>query len=335
MAFTDILEDGFGIWRNNLKLAVPFLLNALAQILLMIIVGGIGVVVLIFMGLGVGALGPSKVLSFFSNLSFTVLAVIGLILAVLSLLFLAIQWFINAFFVSGAIGMSKNAVNGKDTEISTMIDVGKDQSVSLFIALVITKIILVLPIVVLLLVFGGLKLTGSLSGTVALLIVVPLFLLALAYWIILGIAFAPVPYAVVLSDFAPIEGVKKGVSFALDHKLYVFLLWILLIIIQLTFMGVQMMVRFGTGLISDVLGAVVGTGCQLIFALITVLIVSPLFTVFWTYLYMEKKEMSMKETGLDDVDETLDSLRNTLGMDSNEDIPAPEPRPLRENDSEE
>jgi hypothetical protein len=58
-------------------------------------------------------------------------------------------------------------------------------------------------------------------------------LIILIYMLIVSIMFALPPYVVVIGNLRAVEGVKKGFKFFMAHKLDVFLLWLVVLVIAM------------------------------------------------------------------------------------------------------
>ena len=104
-------------------------------------------------------------------------------------------------------------------------------------------------------------------------------ILLIAYALLVSILLAMVPYALVVEGLGPIGAIKAGIGFFLKNKMDVFLIWLVVIAVSVAirFLGVPF-----SG--SETASAVFST----LSGVVSVLVISPLSTVWWTRLYMTR-----------------------------------------------
>ncbi|MBE0516791.1 MAG: hypothetical protein IBX41_05300 [Methanophagales archaeon] len=280
-----ILHNGFDTWKKNLTICLPFVFSfILTSIVAVIIIGGAILVT-------VGPLLPSLVPyltdsgeippevmqqllpQFLQHIDVIIAAVIITIILVL---------LINAFFTAGAIGMAKAATEKGRTSLSEMIDYGRRKFSSLLFATLIVGLIALAGVIFL--VPGVISLLPAITetppGVPNMAAFAPLFLgfvVLLFYMLIVSIILALPPYAVVIDDLGAIEGVKRGFKYFMAHKLEVFLLWLILLLIAIV-----------AGIISGTI-PYIGYWVNL---LVSVIVVQPLSALWWSRLYLSMREPS-------------------------------------------
>ncbi len=294
----NILKNGYGTWRKNLILSLPFLFSSIISLIVigvfifgaLLAVGGLFATAAV--SLGSSLADPSSLIG--ANL----LPLIFLIVAV-AVLFIVIVSLIDAFFQAGAIGMAKEATQKGKTSLESMINYGKRTFISLFFANLLVGIIIVLGLAIILGVFIGIPfLLGAFSGYGGLNLGLLLFvvlgaILAIIYLLATTIIFAPVQYALVVSDLGATDGVKKGYQFFKENKLYVFLMWLVLLAIGVGIAIVSTIIRLPFSFI-PLLGALVSAVTSILTALFSVLILAPLTAVWWTRLYMDRTKIPQR-----------------------------------------
>jgi len=166
-----------------------------------------------------------------------------------------------------------------------MFEYGGRSFVSLFVINLIIRLITILGAVFLIpgiMGLGKLDTQAFLYGRLdqlmpsLILVLVGLVLWAL-YAIIISIVFAPAIYAAVVEGTGPVDGLRAGIGFFRSHKMDVFLLWLLILAINL----VLGMIDIGVPV-----NAAAATILSIIWILVNLIVVMPLTTVFWTRLYM-------------------------------------------------
>lgn len=277
-----IISKGFETFTKNLNLSIPFVLN--------VFVSGLLTIVILFYGL-LTILGSSLQslarVSSPDDILFKLLPVIAKYffeIAALIALYFLISMFFQAFFMAGAIGMAKQAIESGKTDISTMIASGKKNVINLYLAEILVGLLYIAGIVFILpgaMKFGQLLSTGFMEGnnTGAVLLLFGGALLWGAYVLILNLVLALFRYALVIDELESIDGITAGFRFFNKHRFDVFLLWLIIgaVIFILAILG-QIM-----GLIP-----IINVIWPFLSVLVSVLIIEPITTLWWVRLYMTR-----------------------------------------------
>ena len=282
---SDLIGRGFRTWRENLNICLPYLLNMVLSL----------VIAVLITAAFAGSLAPLENLNLTSVQDVQDLLPIlkgtlpGLIEAfVLLILLLSV---ISAFFMAGAIGMAKQALETGKATAGTMWSSGRDHFVNMFLINVIMGIIMAVGIIFLIpgtvLLPRPLQLEPQAMG--ALLIGLSLLIL---YALTISVILAVAPYALVVDFLDPIGAVRASVKFFRYNKFDVFIIWLVIVAVSL---GLQMIGGvFSTGNAAGFqpLSAVAG--------LASLLVLSPLSAVWWTRLYMNRTGR-LKNSGENDL----------------------------------
>jgi len=278
----DILKKGYGVWRKNLNLAIPFVLSAVLGFI-------VAVVFVVIMGILIVLSMPNFMES---STGLGDINIFGLILLIVTIILMVIvMQLISSFFTAGAIGMAKKALEMKKANLDEMTDYGKRKFMDLFVATMIISLMVILFAILLVGVFIGVPYAIGITTST------PLFVILLISGIVitvvcilaLDLIFTPVPYAIVISDLKAIEGIKKGVKFFMDNKMYTFLLWLLIIVISAATSIILNVTQFILEFI-PILGAIMSLMLSLLSVLFSLIVVAPLSTVWLSYLYMDRTE---------------------------------------------
>jgi hypothetical protein len=281
-----ILRNGFETWKKNLNICLPFVFSLLLTLIVMFLVVGGALITVI--GPVLPSLTPSLTSTpgeippeivqqlqplLLQNIDILVAAVI--IAGILVLL-------ITTFFSAGAIGMATEATKKGSTRLSDMTDYGARKFVSLLGANLIVALIafagvifLVPGLVPLLPAISTSQAPSDATNMTAFVVLWLGFIVMAFYMLIISIILAISPYAVVISDLGAVDGVKKGFQFFMAHKVEVFLLWLVVLVIAVV--------------ASIILGNIPYIGQWLSMAA-SVLILQPLAVIWWSRLYLSGTE---------------------------------------------
>ena len=270
------IRNGFETWKKNLGICLPFLFSWILS----------SIVVVVILGVAVLATLPALVsnLEAFDELPqeliFQQLPLLfqnlGIILIAVAIAIL-VSMLIEAFFWAGAIGMAKEAIETGHTDLSQMIEYGKRKYVSIFVTNLIIGLLSLVGLVFL--VPGILALLPKLSTLSALseaevLTLIALFgvgfLVFILYTIIISILFALPRYVVVISDVGAVDGIKTGLQCFMRNKLAVFLLWLVLVAVNI---------------LATAFGAIPHIG-GIVMLLLIMIVVLPLTVIWWSRLYL-------------------------------------------------
>ncbi|HUV03164.1 MAG TPA: hypothetical protein VMW67_06980 [Desulfobacteria bacterium] len=282
----NILRNGFETWKKNLNICLPFVFSLLLTLIVMfLVIGGALVTVIgpVLPSLTPSLTGtpgeiPPEIVQqlqplLLQNIDILVAAVI--IAGILVLL-------ITTFFSAGAIGMANEATKKGRTSLSDMTDYGARKFVSLLganlivVLIAFAGVIFLIPGLVPLLPAISTSQTPSDATNMAAIAMLGLGFLVMAFYLlIISIIFAISPYAVVTGNLGAVDGVKRGFHFFMAHKVEVFLLWLVVLVIAVV-----------AGII---LGNIPYIG-QLLSMAISVIIIEPLTVIWWSRLYLSGTE---------------------------------------------
>ncbi|HIE32259.1 MAG TPA: hypothetical protein EYP67_07790 [Methanosarcinales archaeon] len=283
----DVLRNGAYTWKQNPVLCVPFLLTFLFQLLFFVFL-------LIGLAAIIGTDTVTEIQSQVSEIARTVqyadeppieeMTELSRLIAPFTRIFIAAfiilmiaGALIQTFFSAGAIGMAKTATMTGTTRTGDILKYGKQSAIDLFLAGIVIMLLFLVGIVFLLPGAIMIMITDSIMVQASIMFIGFIFLFL--YAIILSIGLASVKYALVINHVDAIEGIKRGWSFFSDHKMDVFLMWLLMI-------GISMILGvFGQIFYINPVSAVVW---QFVGTLINLVIVMPLVTVWWTRLYLSR-----------------------------------------------
>ncbi len=297
-----VLGEGFDIWKRNLNICMPFVFSTLLSFIFVIFTFGAALLVAtpslfrLLEKLPQESQFPqahtptplptevaSQIISEFAR-NWVILLVAGIISAIILL-------FINAYFVAGAIGMAKEAHLKGKTSLSDMIYYGSKKFLSLLGADIIVGLIALLGLIFLIpsIVFilpylpyitpSTDAVPRELMLTFFALLLIGIVLFAI-YALIITIVFALTRYAVVIEDLRAVDGVKTAFKRFLEHKLDVFLMWLIVTIIGV---GISFAADLFGNLINLLSGVPVGS---LISIIVSLVVVQPLTVVWWSGFYL-------------------------------------------------
>jgi len=273
-----LIKRGFETWKRNLNLAIPFVLMIAAIMLLAVIMAFLVLYPLITTSPDVlsnagNVEDPQQLIDLLQSVTN-----IGLLVAVV-LLGILIMSLMASFFTAGAIGMAKEATETGRTTLKDMWASGKRNYLGLFLAEVLMMIIVFAGLVVLSLPFISDLAAGVESGDPEFGPLVLWIILIIAYGLLISVALAMVPYALVVEGLGPVGAIKAGIGFFWSNKMDVFLIWLVVLAVSMAiqFVGVPFS---GSETASAIFSMVSG--------IVSVLVISPLTTVWWTRLYMTR-----------------------------------------------
>ena len=290
---TDILKEGFELWKNNPVLGIPPLLGWIIQYGLWFIAGII--IMFAVLGVGLGAVSLSENIENINALIQSLGAAAVFIFLVAAFL-IVITLLIDAFFKAGLIGMSKESIETGKTEISTMVECGKRKFIPVFFANLIILILSLLPLIITGIIFLILIASGAASiesfgdaeivkYTFLFLLLLAIILLWILYATVIDIIFAVAIYAVVISDTGALEGLKAGFRFFMRNKLDVFLMWLIILCISFVFGSIYYMIQMFLSFI-PIIGAIIGFVLWVVFYVFMAAVFAPITALWWSRIYM-------------------------------------------------
>ncbi len=280
----DLIGKGFKIWKSNLNLCVPFLLNLLFSILAMVPLVAAFLAILGFSGdlQSLDSITSEELISRLEESLFTLGIVFVLVILVMAL--------ISAFFTAGAIGMAKEALETGKSTIGAMWSAGREHFLNMFIATLLMGIIVVVGVAFLL--PGVIYLLPSFDPspeTIGLLVAG--IMLLIIYAIIVSLLLALAPYALVVDSIGAVDAIKASIGFFMQNKFDVFVLWLVVVAISTGLQMIGNSISTGDTVTFQPLSIVTG--------LINLLVLLPLSILWWTRLYMSRtgklKEIEVKD----------------------------------------
>lgn len=282
---TTIVHKGFGTWKRNLAICVPFILEILSTVFLALISIVLFAVFFIWPAATASSLDPAQLTpDQFLTITESLLTGSFWPLLVFGIVFILFYIFIQSFFMAGAIGMSKEASERGDTSIRDMSEYGMKNVVNMFLTRILVLLLSLAGIIFLIpgiLSIGDLGLLidnpqQAIAGTFILLFGL---LLWFFYLLLVSIALIFVQYALVLDDLDPVSAIEKGVSVFMSNKSSTIGLWLFLMAIAVIL-----------GLLGELAGytEVLSQMWSLTDFMLTLLVIQPLTIIWWTRLYLNR-----------------------------------------------
>ncbi|MBW6470179.1 MAG: hypothetical protein K0A90_03035 [Methanosarcinaceae archaeon] len=295
-----IINKGFSTWTRNLNISLPFILNFGISGLLALIAFAAFVVIFVMPELSSMGLDPANILpeQMLSILSSAVGDHIMLIIAGF-IIFMILIMFIQSYFIAGAIGMSKIATETGDTYLNDMLSYGNRNVVNLFLINILLALIMLAGIVfivpgILSMENFNMFLSNPEETAASSVLFAFGFLAWMLYILVASIVLSIVKYVLVVDDLDPITALETGFRFFIGNKLDILLMWLILISISV-FVGI-----IGEGIS---LVPIISTIWIFTDIVISIAVIPPLTTIWWTRLYLSRTGRNMY-----DVDELLDNL---------------------------
>jgi hypothetical protein len=279
-----VLRNGFETWKKNLSISLPFVLSLVLTVIVALLI--LGATLLAVFGPVIpsvlpaitetGAVPPALI----EQLQPLILQHLGIIMGAV-ILTAILMLLISTYFTAGAIGMAKEATVQGRTTLAAMTAYGRRKILSLLVANLIVGLIALAGVVFL--IPGVLSLLPAVStsppfsggGDAAAFAALAIgILLMIIYLLLVSIIFAVTPYAVVLDDLRAVDGVKRGFHFFRAHKLNVFLLWLVVLVLAIA--------------ASMLLGAIPSIG-QMLSMAVSVVVIQPLSVIWWSRVYLSEQ----------------------------------------------
>ena len=279
-----IISNGFGTYKKNLNISIPFILNFCITILLVVLLAGFGFAGIF--GSSLSNIENIKTPEEFMSIMLPLISQNIMEIAILFMIFLMLAFFIGAYFISGAIGMAIQATESGKSSLLAMMDAGKKNFVNMFFAEILFGLLSLVGVVFI--VPGAMKINisqmSTSANTEAFALLLGGFLLWVAYIVILSILLAVFRYALVADNLGPLESITTGLSFFKKNKSDVFLLFIFVLVVSFVFI-----------IIDTIMGQipVISTIWSLINFMISLIIIPPLTTIWWVRLYMARTDRKL------------------------------------------
>lgn len=286
----EMIGKGFGIWRQNLNLCIPFLLNFFVSILVLAsFLAVIFIAAMPLMDVNSTSIQNSQNLEDFQAVQDLITQMGGalqslgwhtiLMIAFLFLGMIVVLSLVEAFFMAGAIGMARQALDKGRADTGAMWSAGRRYFLNMFLYTILAGLITMAGLVFLL--PGIVQISGGQSEPAALGIFAAGLLVFILYAIVLSMALAAAPYALVLEGLGPIQAVSAGIDFFRYNKFDVLILWLVVAALSIALQMVGSSVYTGNSAIYPMTSLVTG--------LANLLVLVPLSTLWWTRLYMNRK----------------------------------------------
>jgi hypothetical protein len=283
----ELIGKGFGVWRSNLNLCIPFLLSIiLSMIITLPFLAAFFMTTMPVASLNATALQDeedmqeliAQMQGSLDNLEMDkILQIAGLFLVMVVVLYL-----VNAFFTAGAIGMARQALDTGKSDTGSMWSAGKKHFLNMFLATLLVGLLTLVGLIFLLPALSQ-GTTSLQADSQAIGLVAVGLLLFILYALVLSVVLVSVPYALVVEGLSPMQAVMASVNFFWYNKFDVVILWLVVAALSL---GLQMISgAFSPG------EEVGGTSLSPLSSLVNLLVLAPLSNLWWTRLYMNRKGM--------------------------------------------
>lgn len=283
----EMIGKGFGVWRSNLNLCIPFLLSIIASMLILVpFLAAFSMTFLPMQSMNATLLQNEQEMQKLLDQMQGSLAGLEMdkILQIAALFFalVVLLSLVNAFFTAGAIGMAGQALEKGKSDTSAMWAAGKRYFFNMFLATMLVGLLTLAGLIFLLPVLAqGSQLSQADPQTIGMLAVS--LLLLIIYALALSVILVAVPYALVLDGLGPIKAILQAIKFFRYNKFDVVVLWLVVAALS---MGLQMAgsaFSTGQGAGGGPLSAITG--------MVNLLVLAPLSNLWWTRLYMNRMGM--------------------------------------------
>lgn len=285
-----IINKGFGTWKRNLNICVPFILETVTSILFLILAVMIFTLIFIIPMASQQSIDPETITpDEMLTLLYSIFSESMFLMFLIGLLLLLLYMLVTSFFTAGAIGMAKKASETGNTNIHDMFQAGSENFLNLFLTNVLISLFTIAGLVFLV--------PGIISiGDVSLFLANPeseaagvtLLMLGMLLWafymIVLNILLFFANYALVVDKLDPISAIEKALSFFRQNIIPVILIWVFV-------MGISMLLTLIGEAASYVeLVAQLWSFAQFI---LSIVVVQPLVTVWLTRFYLDRTERKL------------------------------------------
>ena len=283
----EMIGKGFGVWRSNLNLCIPFLLSAFVTTLLALpFLAAFFMTLLPLDRMDVAMLQDEEDMQELLVQMQDSLAGLEtekmLMLAALFLALVVLLSLVNAFFAAGAIGMARQAMDEGKANTRAMWSYGRGYFWNLFLATLLIGLINLVGLIFLLpaLIAAPMPLHADPQSMGAL---VAGSLLLILYVLALSVILTAAPYALVLEGMGPVQAVLAAMKFFRYNKFDVVILWLVVAALSLSLEMISGAVSTGE--------TAAGQALSLATGMASLLVVAPLSNLWWTRLYMNRKGM--------------------------------------------
>ena len=278
------LKNGFMSWRNNLEICVPYLLSMIITVILLV-VSVIGVTVV--------AAASSALTRDMDQQAAPVVVLVALCIS--SLAALALLAATNAYFSAGAIGMSMEAALKGRTTLSDMAYYGRNRWFDIFKANMLWIALLAIPGIILLLPPVYAFYSGAIPQGMALTFIATA--VYVTYATVLCFIYTITGTAIIVEGAGMMQGMKSAYNFSSKNKIKI-------LFTLFTYMGTVSLARYAWAMITSPLGLLqfLSPGIYeiaqvlmiLVFLLVCSIMVTPLYTIWLTRIYLGKGTKGVK-----------------------------------------
>jgi hypothetical protein len=272
-----IISKGIETYSNNLNLCIPFVLNFFITVVVAVIMFAIGFVYIF--GVSLSSLEYISAPEQFISVILPLVMKHIFEIAAIFLMIILTTFFIQSFFISGAIGMARQATESGKAHFSTMMETGKKNAVNLFLAEILFLLLVLAGIVF---IVPGIKAVDfDQPSAIAGLLLKAGFLLWMVYLLIISLVLVAFRYALVIGSLDPVEGILAGIDFFKKNTFDVIILTLVILGVAFVFAIIDMVMNF-----IPVLNII----WSFVSFLIPLCILSPVMTVWWVRLYMTRTD---------------------------------------------
>ncbi len=283
----EMIGQGFGIWRSNLNLCIPFLLNIFVSMII-----ALPFLAAFFMTSMPVASMNASLLQNDAYMQETIAQMQGTLdslemdkilpIALLFLVLVVVLSLVNAFFTAGAIGMARQALETGKSDTGAMWSAGKTHFINMFLAILLVGL-LTLAGMIFLLPAVAQGTTPLQADSQAIGLLAAGLLIFILYALVLSVVLVIMPYALVVQGLGPVQAVLASVDFFRYNKFDVVVFWLIVAALSL---GLQMIGgAFSAGEQEG------GAPLSALSGLVNLLVLAPLSNLWWTRLYMNRKGM--------------------------------------------
>jgi hypothetical protein len=280
----DTIGKGFGVWRSNLNLCLPFLLSIFVSMLIFV-----PFLAAFFMTSGaVESMNVTTVQNVqeMEELLAQIQESLGgldggriLQIAALFLVLVVLLSLINAFFTAGAIGMARQALEKGKSDTGPMWSAGKRHFFNMFLATLLMGLLILAGLILLLPALGQ-DLQSLQEDPQAMGVVAVGLLLFILYALALSVILVAMPYALVLDGLGPVQAILAAIKFFRYNKFDVVILWLVVAALSMVLQMVGSTFSSSDGAGGEPISAITG--------IVNLLVLAPLSNVWWTRLYMNR-----------------------------------------------
>jgi hypothetical protein len=284
----EMIGKGFGIWRRYINLCIPFLLNFFVSMLVIVsFLAAIFLAVMPLIDMKSTSIQNSQDVQAVQDLITQMEGSLGslgwqrILMVVLLLLgMFAILSLVEAFFMAGAIGMARQALEKGRADTGVMWSSGKKHFLNMFLSMLLMGLMTLSGLVFLL--PGILRLPRPIQAEpVAMGMLITGFLIFILYVVVLSLALAEAPYALVLEGLGPVQAIRAGIGFFRYNKFDVLILWLVVAALSITLQIIGSSMSSGNATTYPLMSLITG--------LVNLLVLVPLSNLWWTRLYMNRK----------------------------------------------